>query len=183
MRRITAPDFGGSDAGYAEHVASNFDPHLNLTIIHTTPEGTLAALKATSALARGLHARIRLLVAHVVPFRLPLETPMISTEFLRARGARLVEQSELDEGTVSIEICLCRQEKIALRDYLSAGCLVVMGGKPRWWRAEQRLAKWLAAAGQQVLFVDVNQSKQSISKVLQSTIRAKPHKSISIPPR
>ena len=25
---MTAPDFGGSDAGYAEHFASNFDPHL-----------------------------------------------------------------------------------------------------------------------------------------------------------
>src|SRR5579872_1024245 len=109
MRRMSAPEFGGSDAGYAEHLASNFDPHLNLTIIHTTPEGTLAALKAASVLARGLHARIRLVMAHVVPFRLPLEMPMISTEFLKAREARLVAQSGLDESSVSIEICLCRQ--------------------------------------------------------------------------
>jgi hypothetical protein len=183
MRRMTAPDFGGSDAGYAEHSASNFDPHLNLTIVHTTPEGTLAALKTASALARGLHARIRLVMAHVVPFRLPLENPMISTQFLKAREARLVAQSGLDENTVSIEVCLCRQAKIALRDYLPAGSLVVIGGKQRWWRPEQRLAKWLALAGHQILFVDVNRSKRSTSKVFPLPSPAKGQKFSSIPPR
>jgi hypothetical protein len=90
---------------------------------------------------------------------------MISTQFLKAREERLVTQSGLDEDTVSIEICLCRQSKTALRDYLPAGSLFLIGGKQRWWGNERRLAKWLAAAGHQVLFVDVKQTKQRISGV------------------
>jgi hypothetical protein len=182
MRRTSVPEFGGSDAGYAEHFGSSFDPHLNLTIIHTTAEGTLAALKAASDLARGLHARIRLVMAHVVPFRLPLETPMISVPFLKAREARLVTQSGLDENTVSIEICLCRQPRAALRDYLPVRSLLVIGGKQRWWRDEQRLAKWMAATGHQVLFIDVNQTKQGIFKTFPRATPAKGRKFVSLPP-
>jgi hypothetical protein len=182
MPRMSALEFGGSDGGYAEHFASNFDPHLNLTVIHTTPEGTLAALKTASDLARGLHARISLVMVQVVPFRLRLGTPMISMQFLRTREARLVAQSGLDENMVSIEICLCREPKIALRQCLPIGSLVVMGGKQRWWRSEPKLAKWLAAAGRQVLFVDVTHSKQSVSRILPHAVGPKTNKPVSIAP-
>jgi hypothetical protein len=108
---------------------------------------------------------------------------MISTQFLKAREERLVAQSDLDEDIVSIEICLCRQPKVALRDYLPAGSLLIIGGKQRWWRNERRLATWLAAAGHQVLFVGAKQTKQRISKALPLPAPFKNHRFLSVPPR
>lgn len=162
------PAAGGYDAGYDDTFASNFDPHLKLTVIYTTTEGTLCALKLANQLVKDLRARIRLVAAEVVPFRLPLEYPMISTKFLRQRQTRLVEESGLETDAVSIEICLCREPKKALKEYLSPGSLVVLGGKKRWWRAEQRLAKWLGRADHQVLFADVKHDKATICKPSQA---------------
>ena len=89
---------------------------------------------------------------------------MISTKFLRQRQTRLVEESGLEADTVSIEICLCREPKKALKEYLSSVSLVIIGGKKRWWRAEQRLAKWLGRAGHQVLFADLKHDRATICK-------------------
>jgi hypothetical protein len=176
MQRLAVPEFGGYDGGYDENVASNFDPHLKLTVVHTTTEGTLSALKLANGLTKDLSAQIRLVAPEVVPFRLPLEHPLISTEFLRKRETRLVEESGLDECTVSIEICLCREPKKALKEYLTPGSLIIIGGKARWWRAEQRCAKWLRRIGHQVLFVDVKQSKSMFLKPLQLIRKHEPCK-------
>jgi len=168
LGRIHMPAAGGYDAGYDDIFASNFDPHLRLTVIHTTTEGTLCALKLANRLVKDLSARIRLVATEVVPFRLPLEYPMISTNFLRQRQTRLVEEAGLEADTVSIEICLCREPKKALREYLPPGSLVIIGGKKLWWRVEQRWAKWLGRAGHQVVFAEVKRAEATICKFSQA---------------
>jgi hypothetical protein len=155
VERIYAPNLGGFDAGHDDTFASNFDPHLKLTVVHTSPQGTLFALRVASALARDLCVQIGLVATQVVPFRLPLEEPLVSTNFLEQRQGLLVSKAGIDEGTVTIQICLCRDPKRALKDFLAPRSLIVLGGKRGWWRAEQRLGKWLSCMGHQVIFADI----------------------------
>ena len=51
-------------------------PPLEVVVLFTTMAETRSALEAASALAHGLSARVRLLVAQVVPFPLPLSEPV-----------------------------------------------------------------------------------------------------------
>jgi hypothetical protein len=165
--RTRAPEIGGCDAGYDDNFSANFDPHLQLTIIHTIPEGTLCALRLAIGFAKDLSAKIRLVATEVVPFRLPLEYPMISTQFLRQRQALLVAEAGIDEEAVTIEICLCRDPKTALREFLAPRSLIMLGGKRRWWAPEHRLSKWLARLGHQVIFAD---SDLSVSRQRKSFV-------------
>src|SRR5450432_1000379 len=54
---------------------------LNIAVVFTSVESTLAALKEAGNLANSLGARITLMVPQVVPFPLPLETPPVRAEF------------------------------------------------------------------------------------------------------
>lgn len=152
--RTRVPEVGGCDAGYDHKFSANFDPHFQLTVIHTKPEGTLRGLTLASVFAKDLSAKIRLVATEVVPFRLPLECPMISRRFLRQRQALLVREAGIDEEAVTIQICLCRDPQMALREFLAPRSLLVVGGKRRWWTPERRLSKWLARIGHQVIFAD-----------------------------
>jgi len=53
------------------------DQQLNIAVVFTSVESTLAALKEAGNLANSLGARITLVVPQVVPFPLPLETPPV----------------------------------------------------------------------------------------------------------
>ncbi|MGH9444614.1 MAG: hypothetical protein ACRD3O_02615 [Terriglobia bacterium] len=131
-------------------------PGIRLNVVFTTREGTLAALMTASTLApRNLQAAIRVLIAQVVPFALPLDRPPVSPSFFaqlcRGMAARCEEAAEL-----TVEVYLCRCRRRALRHMLTPHSLVVVGGKKRWWRTrEQKLARMLSSDGHDVIFVDV----------------------------
>ena len=169
--RIHRTDIGGCDAGYDDTYGSNFDPHLRITVIHTTHQGTLCALKTASALAKDLCVRIGLVATQVVPFRLPLEEPLVSTNFLRQRQGLLVSEAGIDEEAVAIEVYLCRDPKVVLQQSLAPRSLIVLGGKRGWWRAGQRLGKWLTRMGHQVIFADLGRYRLGAEKPLRVTQR------------
>lgn len=146
---------GDRNAGSNADARVDFDLRLQLTVIQTTPEATLCALRLGSKLAKGVRARIRLVVTEVVPFRLPLENPPISADFLHRRQERLVAYADIDDESVAIEILLCRNAKRALRQFLSPGSLVLVGGRPTFWNSGYRLSKWLERIGHHVNFADV----------------------------
>ena len=145
--KIYFPETGGYDIGRNPAFDSDSDPHLNVTVIHTTSEGTFAALKFATDLTAHLGARIRLVALQLVPFRLPIEEPMVSTSFLRQRQLALVSKLGLSEGEVDIQICLCRNERRALLEFLPARSLVILGGVRRWWRrnADWKSGFWTSA--------------------------------------
>lgn len=153
-----APEFGGYDSGHDDAFGSDFDPHFKVTVIHTTPEGTLSSLKTAFDLSKELGVRIGLVAMQEVPFRLPLEQPLVSTDFLRQRQSALVTQAGLDQETVTINIYLCRDQRIALSKFLKPHSLIIVGGKHRWWRPERRLEKWLSRMGHQVIFSEVDEN-------------------------
>src|ERR1700733_6336085 len=57
---------------------------LEVDVLCTGIATTVKAIESAVELARGLHARLRLLVAQVVPYAVPLETPPVLVEFQEA---------------------------------------------------------------------------------------------------
>jgi hypothetical protein len=149
------PEIGGCDIGNDSAAGSDFDFHLKVTVIHTHPEGTLAALRLARDLTRDLGLRLGLVALQLVPFRLPIEEPMVSTHFLRQRQSLLVANAGLSEGEVDIQVLLCRNERKALALCLSSRSVIVVGGRRRWWRPERKLEKWLLRMRHRVLFAEI----------------------------
>jgi hypothetical protein len=119
---------------------------LNLKVIFTDLPRTAAALAAAQSLARGLRARITLLVAQVVPYPLPLDQPDVPMEFT----ARLLESVAFED--TAIEIYLCRDRNETLRRVLGPDSLVVIGARK--WR-DWRLTSIIRRSGRRVVVVPV----------------------------
>lgn len=133
---------------------------LPITVVYTTQEGTLAALKSAAALTRGLQARLGLIVTEVVPFRLPLDKPRVPVDFLKERQDALVSKADLDGEDIRVQICVCRDTKETLGRLLPTPSLVVLGGRRGLWPSrEQRLERFLSRLGHQVIFVDAEHYK------------------------
>ena len=123
---------------------------LNIAVVFTSVESTLAALKEAGTLAQSLGAQITLLVPQVVPYPLPLESPPVLVDFNEKRFHVIASQSP-----VKTRVCiyLCRDQIETLRGVLRPGSIVVVGGRKRWWStSEARLAHKLRKAGHEVLF-------------------------------
>jgi hypothetical protein len=155
-KRIQTLELGKQDAGRDQVFGPRIAPGLQLIVIYTTKEGTLGALKAAGTLAKDLGGRVGLVATEVVPFRLPLDQPTISMDFLKWRQYALVSEAGLEGEEVRIQICLCRDRKRALAQLLAPRSLVVIGGGKGWRsRQERRLEKWLSCLGHRVIFVDL----------------------------
>lgn len=141
------PPDGERDAGSGERA-------LSITVIFTTVQGTLVALKRAGQLADQLETRIRILVPQVVSFPLPLDRPQVDPLF-KVRHL----QAHCSRGAVDtrIEVLLCRDARECVKQALSPESLALLGG-PRAWglRRERRLARHLRQSGHQVIFVPQN---------------------------
>jgi hypothetical protein len=154
--RIQTREEINHEAGRDAFLGPRLDPGLQIMVVYTTPEGTLGALKAADALAKDLNARVGLIVTEVVPFRLPLDQPRVSVEFLKERQDVLVSNAGIESQEIRVQICLCRDRKHTLHRLLPPRSLVVIGGRRNWWSSrEQRLETFLARLGHHVVFVDV----------------------------
>jgi hypothetical protein len=160
--RLRIHDFGGHETSGSDFVDSEEQRALSLTVIHTTADGTLAALKAAASLAKNLDERLGLIMTEVVPFRLPLEQPRRSVEFLKQLQEGLVAQAGLKSKEILVQICVCRDTREALGRLLPTPSLVVLGGRRNWWPSrEQRLETFLSRLGHQVVLVNADGEKSS----------------------
>ena len=125
---------------------------LSLTVLFTTTSGTLAALRETAHWAHQLGACIRILVAHVVPYPLPIDQPCVDPKFRLRHFRTLCEQSPVE---TCIEIHLCRDAHQCIQEVLPPHSLIVIGSGPSRWPLayEKRLGRKLRKAGHQVVFV------------------------------
>jgi hypothetical protein len=128
-------------------------PRLNISVVFTSVNATLEALRAAGALASRLHARITLVVPEVVPYQLPLDKPPILHDWNGRRFQVLASKSSVE--TV-VRFYLCRDRDEALASVLKPHSLVVIGGKRRWWwtTAEGRLAGRLRKLGHEVILAE-----------------------------
>jgi hypothetical protein len=131
------------------------DLRLEVTVIFTTVPGTTAALEAAGTLARGLNAKLRLLVPQVVPYQFPLTRPPVDLDHARQAALSLLPCLCLSEHDMTIQICLCRSRQECWNRAVPAGSLLLVGGRRSWWaRSERRLAERIRSLGHEVIFVN-----------------------------
>jgi hypothetical protein len=128
---------------------------LDLQVIFTDLPRTAAALAKARSMARGLGARITLMVAQVVPYPLPLGAPDVPVEFTE----RMLERLAVED--TAIEIYLCRDRNETIRRAIPPDSLVIVGARKwRWWQSclpsrDGQLARLLRQDGRRVLVVTV----------------------------
>jgi hypothetical protein len=121
-------------------------------VVFTDLAGTRAALTAASRLAAGLEMPLALLVAQIVPYPLPLETPPVSVEFIERNMSELVRGLDVE---VSVHVLLCRDPGGPLRDAIEPDSLVVMGAsRGRWKSRHRKLAALLRTEGRRLVLID-----------------------------
>ncbi len=123
-----------------------------LTVVFTTVFETLEALKQAARLADRLDAEIRILVAHTVPYPLPIERPRVTPDFHTRTFQTFSEQAAIE---THIDVRLCRDAQCCIQEGLAPASLVVIGiGKHRWpFTREKNVARRLRRAGHQVISV------------------------------
>ncbi len=136
----------------AQPAADVAEPGLNIDVVFTSVEATLAALKRAGSLASRLNGRITLVVPQVVPYQCPLTSPPVLLDFSERRFRVLAAESPVD---TTVQLYLCRDKWETLGLMLKPRSLVVVGGRKRWWPTEEkRLARKLGRAGHEVIFVE-----------------------------
>jgi hypothetical protein len=136
----------------ARPLAEETDSKLNISVIFTSVDATLAALKEAGELAANLGGRITLIVPQTVPYPLPLTDPPVLLNY-NERRLRVIAGGCRVETRVSIY--LCRDPVETLRSVLKPHSLVIVGSRKRWWpTAEKRLASHLRHAGHEVVVME-----------------------------
>src|ERR1035437_2021315 len=135
---------------------------LEVNVIFTDPQATVAALKTAGSLARDLGACIRVRAAITVPYALPLDKPPVSAGFIEDLLSDLLCRLDLDALEPSVHLYVCRDQVEALLQVLTRNSLVVIGGRKHWWpTAERRVAKALRSKGHRVVFVSLKRGTKS----------------------
>ena len=126
---------------------------LNVTVIFTSVEATLAALRRAGTFANSLSARITLLVPQIVPYPLPLESPPVLLDWNEQRFRMIASESPVE---TTVRLYLCRDRVETLKAALSAKSVVVMGRGKSWWplTCEKRLVRQLRRAGHEVIVTE-----------------------------
>ena len=126
---------------------------LNISVVFTSVDATLAALRAAARLASSLSAQITLLVPQVVPFPVPLESPPVLLDWNEKRFRVIAAESPVE---TTVQIYLCRDRLDALEIVLVPRSLVVIGSRRRWWPTpERRLARHLRRSGHEVIVTEM----------------------------
>src|SRR5215471_14282864 len=92
------------------------DQRLNIAVIFTSVESTMAALRRAGVLASSLGGRIVLLAPQVVPYPLPLDSPPILIDWNENRFRAIASASPVE--TV-VRLYLCRDKMETLKAALS----------------------------------------------------------------
>lgn len=128
------------------------DSKLDISVVFTSVDATLAALKEAGNLAETLSGRITLIVPQIVPYPLPLTSPPMLVDF-NERRLRVIASHCRVETRVSIY--LCREPLETLKSVLKPGSLVVVGSRKHWWPTpEKRLAAKLRRTGYEVIVTE-----------------------------
>lgn len=130
--------------------AKRTEPCLNINVVFTYVDATLAALKEAGLLANRLCGRITLLVPQIVPYPLPLTSPPMLLDWSERRFRVIASHCPVE---TRVALYLCRDRTETLLTVLAPRSVVVVAGHKRWWpNGETRLARMLRRAGHEVIF-------------------------------
>ena len=156
LQRMIAPVTGAPARPFADQA----EPKLNVSVVFTSVDATLAALKEAGNLlgnplgnrASSLGGHITLIVPQVVPYPLPLTSPPVLVDFTERRLRVIASDCRVD---TRVCIYLCRDPLETLKSVLKPHSLVVVGSRKRWWPTpEKRLAAKLRSAGHEVIVTE-----------------------------
>jgi hypothetical protein len=148
LEKMIAPVTGIPARTLAEETSST----LNISVVFTSVNATLGALKEAASLASNLGGRITLLVPQIVPYPLPLADPPVLSDFSERRLRVIASNCRVE---TSVSVYLCRDPVETLKCVLKPHSLVVVGSRKRWWpTAEKRLARKLRSAGHEVVVTE-----------------------------
>lgn len=125
------------------------ESQLNISVVFTSVDATLAALRAAGTLANRLGGRITLVVPEVVSYHLDLDNPPVIHEWNKKRFRVLAAES-----SVPTTVCfyLCRDQDETLAKVLKPHSLVVIGARKRFLPTpEGRMARKLRKLGHEVI--------------------------------
>jgi hypothetical protein len=139
-------------AGHPQR-ADESDQGLNISVVFTSAQPTLVALRKAAAMASSLGARIMLLAPQVVPYPLPLQSPPVLIEWNERRFHSIANESPVE---TIVRLYLCRDRIETLKHALSPNSIVVIGGHRRWspFTSEKRLARSLRRAGHEIIYTE-----------------------------
>ena len=138
---------------------------IEVNVIFTDSESTLAALEMAGSLASNLGARINLVAAQVVPLVFPLTRPPVAVDYTEQRLLDLAYRGGQGPLETSVQLYLCRDKRQALLRALKPKSLVVIGGKARWWPTkESKLAGVLRSNGHQVVVANSNDKRRGAER-------------------
>jgi len=148
LERMIAPAIGVPARPFAEETESKLD----ISVVFTSVDATLAALKEAGNLAASLGGRITLILPQIVPYPLPLTSPPVLVDFNERRLRVIASHCRVE---TRVTIYLCREAFETLQSVLKPHSLVVVGSRKRWWpTAEKRLAARLRRLGHQVVVTE-----------------------------
>lgn len=148
MERIVAPVTGTPLPSFTEKT----DSKLEISVVFTSVDATLEALREAGSLAQTLGGRIALIVPQIVPYPLPLTSPPVLVDFNERRLRVLASGCPVD---TRVAIYLCREPVETLQSVLKPGSLVVIGTRKSFWPTqEKRLASKLRKLGHQVILTE-----------------------------
>jgi hypothetical protein len=125
---------------------------LEIAVIFTSTEATVAVIDRVAILLNGLNAHISLVVAQIVPYPLPLENPPVTLDFNKRRLLEIFNDNPVD---TTVCLYLCRGRLDALTSVLRLDSFVVIGARKRWWPTwEKKLARRLQRAGYHILLFE-----------------------------
>lgn len=147
---------GGFRAGAWEREPEGFGEspgqQPEVVIIHTSPRATRVALDAAADLARGLAARVRIVVPQIVPYPRFLTDPPVAAEFTRQSFRSMAVGTGVE---VKVDVRYCRDRDEMLEYALTPGSLVVVGRTSFWLpRGESRLEWKLRRLGYHVIVAE-----------------------------
>jgi hypothetical protein len=148
LDRTIAPGIKVPEPQFAQET----DSKLDISVVFTSRDATLAALKEAGNLANNLGGRINLIVPQLVPYPLPLSDPPVRIDFNERRMRVIASNSRIE---TRVSIYLCRNLVETLQKILKPHSLVIVGSHKAWWpTAEKRLAAKLRTFGHQVVVTE-----------------------------
>jgi len=150
LERLIAPVTGAPAHPFTEKTDSKFE----ISVVFTSVEATLAALREAGTLASTLGGRITVVVPQIVPYPLPLTSPPVLVDFTERRLRVIAEGCKVE---TRVCIYLCRDARETLLAVLKPHSLVVVGSrKSRWpWPTpERRLAAHLRRGGHEIVVTE-----------------------------
>src|SRR5258705_7643463 len=151
------------------------DSQPTVQVIATTSEGTRAALATAVPLAKGLAAKLVLIVPRIVPYAVELDASCESTAFFVRQYTTVLERLG---GSATGDVCLCRRLQDVVMKVAAARSTAVVGGPVGRWLTspEERFANRLSHHGVPVVFAASgwNTTQRRIAPTIPATLAGLP---------